>query len=129
MCSQASSDGATLVAVPTERAENVIGDLVTDGAGPLDDCFPAAFVAVVGHDIGLQPWVAGRALEALARRGIVVRSFAAGAGLHTVALLVERVDLELALCTIHDALMLDREITCAGSQRQLESEVRHLTAA
>jgi aspartate kinase len=128
MCSQASSDGATLVAVPTNLAEAVIGDLVANEAGVLDDCFPAAFVAVVGHDIGLQPWVAGRALEALARRNIAVRSFAAGAGLHTVALLVDRMDLEAALTTVHDALMLDRELAVPSVRRKLK-EVDHVTAA
>ena len=125
MACRASADGTTLVAVPTSRADRLSGSFV-DG-----DRFAASIVTLVGHDIALQPWVAGRALESLARRGIVVRSFAAGAGPHTVALLVGRNDLERALCTIHDALMLDRETSCVPRKTttSTKKEIRHVTAA
>ncbi len=125
MLCRASSDGTTLVAVPSSRAGSLIEQF------EIEDHFAASIVTLVGHDIALQPWVAGRALESLARRGIAVRSFAAGASPHTVALLVERDDLENALCTVHDALMLDRE-TLAVSRRNLKTEkkeIRHVSAA
>jgi len=121
----ASADGTTLVAVPSSGAEILIGRI--QGG----EQFAASIVTLVGHDIARQPWVAGRALESLARRGITVRSFAAGASPHAVALLVDRGDLENALCTVHDALMLDRE-TPAVSRRDPEpakKEVRHVSAA
>jgi aspartokinase/homoserine dehydrogenase 1 len=121
----ASADGSTLVAVPSSGAESLIGRI--QGG----EQFAASIVTLVGHDIARQPWVAGRALESLARRGITVRSFAAGASPHAVALLVDRGDLENALCTVHDALMLDRE-TPAVSRRDPEpakKEVRHVSAA
>jgi aspartokinase/homoserine dehydrogenase 1 len=125
MSCRASADGTTLVAVPSSTAQSLIGRLQEDHH------FAASVVTLVGHDIALQPWVAGRALESLARRGIVVRSFAAGASPHTVALLVDREDLESALCTIHDALMLDREILAVsrnGSKTE-KKEIRHVSAA
>ena len=125
MACRASADGTTLVAVPSSRAESLIGRIQEN------EHFAASVVTLVGHDIALQPWVAGRALESLARRGIAVRSFAAGASPHTVALLVERGDLENALCTVHDALMLDRE-TLSVSRRNLKTEkkeIRHVSAA
>jgi len=114
MSCRASSDGTTLLAVPTLRTESVIERLREEEGRPLEHHYPASTVTLVGHDIALQPWVAGRALESLARRGIAVRSFAAGAGPHTVTILVNREDLETALCTIHGALMLDRESADVG---------------
>lgn len=131
MSCRASSDGATLVAVPTHRAEAVIGRLQEHEGILLEPHFPASIVTLVGHDIALHPWVAGRALEALARRGIVVRSFAAGASPHTVALLVDRSDLKNALCTIHDALMLDRERVADSCKRPEvgRKEIRQVPAA
>jgi aspartate kinase len=125
MSCRASADGSTLVAVPSSRSEGLIGRL------HVDDFFDASIVTLVGHNIALQPWVAGRALESLARRGVVVRSFAAGAGPHTVALLVDRDDLENALCTIHNALMLDRETSAVGRRKlkTKEKEIQHVSAA
>ena len=127
----ASSDGATLVAVSDHRAESLIDELRRDEELPLEHHYPASIITLVGHDIALQPWVAGRALESLARRDIAVHSFAAGAGPHTVVLLVERADLEAAMCTIHDALMLDR-VTASAGRNQLKlgkKEVQHVSAA
>ncbi len=123
MSCRASADGATLVAVSSDSDATVVGSV-----GPL---YHAGIVTLVGHDIALQPWVAGRALEALARRGIVVRSFAAGAGSHTVALLLERDDLKSAVCIIHDALMLDREPILVRKARPSagNKEVQHVSAA
>ena len=125
MACRASADGTTLVAVPSSRAESLIGRIQED------EHFAASVLTLVGHDIALQPWVAGRALESLARRGIAVRSFAAGASPHTVALLVDRSDLEYALCTIHDALMLDREtISVSRSETaRAKKEIHHVPAA
>lgn len=125
MACRASADGTTLVAVPTSKANGLIGRTAER------DRFAASIVTLVGHDIALQPWVAGRALESLARRGIVVRSFAAGAGPHTVALLVGRQDLERALCTVHDALMLDRETSGVSRKTTApaKKEIHHVTAA
>ena len=125
MSCRASADGTTLVAVPSSRAASLIGRIQEA------EHFAASIITLVGHDIALQPWVAGRALESLARRGIAVRSFTAGAGPHTVALLVGRNDLENALCTIHNALMLDRE-TAAVSRRNVRTEkkeIHHVSAA
>lgn len=120
----ASADGTTLVAVPASRDEELIskfGDIHR---------FSASIVTLVGHGVALQPWVAGRALESLARRGIVVRSFTAGASPHTVALLVDRDDLENAVRTIHDALMLDREDRTTERHAERETkETQHVTAA
>jgi aspartate kinase len=124
MVCRASSDGATLAVVPAGRAESFARpscERLVDGS----------VLTLVGLDIARQPWVAGRALESLARRGISVRSFAAGASPHTVVLLVDRGDLEIAMCTIHDGLMLDRQ-TVAGSRKELglgQREVAHVTAA
>jgi aspartate kinase len=107
MSCRASADGMTLVAFPSPKPDSPVlpaGDRLRS----------ASIVTLVGHDIAAQPWVAGRALESLARRGIAVRSFAAGAGPHTVALLIDRDELEAALCAVHDALMLDRETVSSG---------------
>jgi aspartokinase/homoserine dehydrogenase 1 len=124
MLCRASADGTTLVAVPSSRADSVPGRFHEENR------IAASIVTLVGHDIARQPWVAGRALESLARRGIVVRSFAAGASPHTVALLVDREDLQGALCTIHDALMLDREPLAASREGAPEKkEIRHVSAA
>ncbi len=124
MVCRASSDGATLAVVPASRAEAF--------ARPsCERLIGGSVLTLVGHDIARQPWVAGRALECLARRGIAVRSFAAGAGPHTVALLVDRKDLDVSLCTIHDALMLDRE-TVTGNRSEVghgKRKVEHVTAA
>jgi len=125
MSCRASADGTTLIAVPSSRAGSLIDRFHEE------DQFAASIVTLVGHDIALQPWVAGRALESLARRGIIVRSFAAGASSHTVALLVDREDLQDALRTVHDALMLDRE-TLAISRNETapsKKEIRHVSAA
>ena len=120
----ASADGNTLVAVPESRDEELISKFGDKNR------FSASIVTLVGHGIALQPWAAGRALESLARRGIVVRSFAAGASPHTVALLVDLDDLENAVRTIHDTLMLDREVRTTVRRAERETkETHHVTAA
>jgi aspartate kinase len=119
----ASADGTVLVAVPSSKH----GDLV--GRFGQAHSFEASIVTLVGHDIALQPWVAGRALESLARRNIAVRSFAAGASPHTVALLVDRRDFDKVLRTVHDALMLDRQEHSANGVGSRAKEVHHVTAA
>jgi aspartokinase len=125
MVCRASSDGATLAVVPADRAEPLLA------WQPCERLAGGSVVTLVGHDIALQPWVAGRALESLARRGIAVRSFTAGAGPHSVALLVDRNDLETSLGTIHDALMLDRQTDAANrcTPRSGREEIHHVTAA
>ena len=131
MSCRASCDGATLVAVPTPKVERLISKLAPHGDPPVQHRFPASVITLVGHEIAERPWVAGRALESLAGRGIATRGFTAGATPHTVAVLVDRIDLEASLRTIHDALMLDRENanpnhTEAWFER---SEVGNITAA
>jgi aspartokinase/homoserine dehydrogenase 1 len=107
MACSASSDGSVLIAAPAEKAANLAQRLVQAGEIAVTDRGLASVVALVGHRLGSQPWVAGRAFEALGRRGLMVRAVAAGTSPHALTLLVERDELEAVLTTVHTALRLD----------------------
>ena len=106
---RASCDGSTLLAVPNDRVEGLCTRLTEHDGVEVDLRGEGSVVAIVGQGIGSQPWVVGRALEGLGRRGIEIRALSAGASAHAVTVLVDRQDLAAALSTVHDALMLDRE--------------------
>ena len=106
---RASCDGSSLLAVPTARVDGLRARLFENDGVRVDVLGEGSVLAIVGHDIGSQPWVVGRALEALGRRGLEIRALSAGASAHAVTILVDRKDLAAALSAVHNALMLDRE--------------------
>jgi len=107
MACSASSDGSVLVAVPTAKAGALAHRLAETAEISVTNHGSASVVALVGHRLGSQPWVAGRALEALGRSGLTVRAVAAGTSEHALTILVERDELEAVLTTVHDALRLN----------------------
>jgi len=62
-------------------------------------------ISVVGSHLLQQPWVAGRALEALGRRDIPLKGIVSPSE-HSVCVVVDRSDHHRALDIIHEALML-----------------------
>lgn len=106
---RASCDGSSLLAVPTAKVDALCARLTQNDGVEVEVRGKGSVLAIVGHDIGSQPWVVGRALEALGRHGLEIRALSAGASAHAVTILVNREDLAAALSTVHNALMLDRE--------------------
>ncbi len=107
MACSASSDGGLLVATPAEKAAGLAHRLSDTAEIVVTNRGSASIVALVGHRLGSQPRVAGRALEALGRCGLTVRAVAAGTSPHALTILVERHELEAVLTTVHAALRLD----------------------
>jgi aspartokinase/homoserine dehydrogenase 1 len=112
----ASSDGSLLIAAPEAKAADLAHRLEQTAEVIVTDRGPASVVALVGHRLGSQPWIAGRALEALGRCGLTVQVVAAGTSPHALTLLVERDEIGAVLTTVHDALELDGGL---GSEHQL----------
>jgi aspartate kinase len=65
----------------------------------------ASVISVVGSRLLQQPWVAGRALEALGRRDIALKGFVSPSE-HSVCVAVDRADHRRSLMILHEALML-----------------------
>jgi 2-oxo-4-hydroxy-4-carboxy--5-ureidoimidazoline (OHCU) decarboxylase len=65
----------------------------------------ASVVSVIGSRLLQQPWVAGRALEALGRRDIALKGYVSPSE-HSVCVVVDRADHHRSLAILHDALML-----------------------
>ena len=65
----------------------------------------ASVVSVVGSRLLQQPWVAGRALEALGRRDISLKGIVSPSE-HSVCVVIDREDHDRALAILHEALML-----------------------
>ena len=99
----AASGEWTLV---TEEADADTVDRTLRGTGVIihrtDD---ASVVSVIGSRLLQQPWVAGRALEALGRRDIALKGYVSPSE-HSVCVVVDRADHRRSLAILHDALML-----------------------
>jgi aspartate kinase len=99
----AASGEWTLV---TDEADADAVDRSLRGAGMIvhrtDD---ASVVSVIGSRLLQQPWVAGRALEALGRRDIALKGYVSPSE-HSVCVVVDRADHHRTLAILHDALML-----------------------
>jgi len=117
MACSASSGGSALFVTLEAKAADVAGRLASAANITVTDNGPASLVALVGHNLGSQPWAAGRALEALGRRGLTVRAVAAGSSPHALTILVERDELETVLTTVHDVLGLKGDL---GPERPVE---------
>jgi len=65
----------------------------------------ASIVSVVGSRLLQQPWVAGRALEALGRRDVSLKGIVSPSE-HSVCVVVDHEDHDRALGILHEALML-----------------------
>jgi aspartate kinase len=117
MACLASSDGSVIAAAPAAKATGVAERLSSIAEVTVTDLGPASVVALVGHRMGSEPWVAGRALEALGRCGLTVKAVAAGSSPHALTMLVEPAELEEIMKTVHDALRLDGD---SGPERRIE---------
>lgn len=73
-----------------------------------------SIVTVVGNRLRQQPWVAGRALEALGRRGIPLEGLISPSE-HSLCLIVDRGRHLAALAILHEALMLAHLASRAAS--------------
>lgn len=83
----------------------------------------ASVVSVVGTRLLQQPWVAGRALEALGRRDIALKG-AVSPSEHSVCVVVDRADHDRALGILHEALMLSHLATQAANAARKASSLK-----
>ncbi|MEE4270691.1 MAG: aspartate kinase [Thermoanaerobaculales bacterium] len=83
----------------------------------------ASIVSVVGSRLLQQPWVAGRALEALGRRDVSLKGVVSPSE-HSVCVVVDREDHDRALSILHEALMLSHLANRAADavRRKLASQ-------
>lgn len=80
-------------------------------------------VSVVGTRLLQQPWVAGRALEALGRRDISLKGVVSPSE-HSVCVVVDRADHDRALGILHEALMLSHLATQATNAVRKASSLK-----
>jgi len=123
MACSASSDGGLLVAASAEKAAKLAHRLAQAAEVKVTDDGSASVIALVGHRLGSQPWVAGRALEALGSCGLTVRAVAAGTSPHAVTILVEQHELEAALTTVYTELSLDCDLGLEGPVEVLNNDL------
>lgn len=100
----AAASGAWTVVTAEADAAAVAAELEASGL-VVERLGEASVVAVVGSSLLHQPWVAGRALEALGRRDLPLRAVVSPSE-HSVCLVVDRADHARALAILHEALML-----------------------
>ena len=100
----AAAGGSWTLAVHESDAASVADRLRSRGLA-VDRLDDASLIAVVGSRLLEQPWVAGRALEALGRRSIPLRAMVSPTE-HSVCMIVDRSDHTRALEVLHEALML-----------------------
>jgi aspartokinase/homoserine dehydrogenase 1 len=104
MATMATSSGDwTLVAAEAD-AEDVRRRLETAGLS-VEVTGDASVVSVIGSHLLQQPWVAGRALEALGRRDIALHGVVSPSE-HVFCVVLDHADHQRALSILHDALML-----------------------
>lgn len=116
---RASVDRSWTVLLPPEPAAALVADLQRAAPGcrvRVDDGL--ALVAVVGHEVSSQPWIAGRALETLGRRRIPSDGVLGGASRHALCLLVAADRLAEAAESLHDALMLGRRADLETARKE-----------
>jgi aspartokinase/homoserine dehydrogenase 1 len=99
----AASGEWTLVAAQSD-AENLHRELDTSGL-EVELIGSTSVVTVIGSRLLQQPWVAGRALEALGRRNIALRGLVSPSE-HAFCVVVDHTDHDRSLAILHDALML-----------------------
>jgi hypothetical protein len=83
----------------------------------------ASVVSVVGSRLLQQPWVAGRALEALGRRDIALMGFVSPSE-HSLCVVVDRMDHDRTLEILHEALMLSHLATQAANAARKASHLK-----
>ncbi len=99
----AGSDEWTLVAAETE-VEELLHGFETSGL-EVELTRTTSVVSVIGSRLLQQPWVAGRALEALGRRNIALHGVI-GPSEHAFCVVVNHRDHHQSLTILHEALML-----------------------
>lgn len=83
----------------------------------------ASVVSVVGTRLLQQPWVAGRALEALGRRDISLKGVVSPSE-HSICVVVGRDEHRRALAILHEALMLSHLATLAANAARKASHLK-----
>lgn len=99
----AASGEWTLVAARSE-AENLHCELRASGL-EVELISGTSVVTVIGSRLLQQPWVAGRALEALGRRNIALQGLVSPSE-HAFCVVVDHTDHDRSLAILHEALML-----------------------
>ena len=99
----AASGEWTLVATQND-AESLSRDLRVSGL-EVELISGTSVVTVIGSRLLQQPWVAGRALEALGRRDIALQGLVSPSE-HAFCVVVDHTDHDRSLAILHEALML-----------------------
>ena len=117
--SRASAEGTWTFVAPASAGDTVVDRLAAHRVDGAMVRRRDSLLALVGSSVLAQPWVIGRALEALGSRKITVLGLFAGSTPCAISLLVSNDELEAALETVHEALMLGSRVK-VDSVRQEE---------
>ncbi len=109
--------------VTDEDDANAVEDSLYAADLTLDRIDGASVVSVVGTRLLQQPWIAGRALEALGRRDIALKGFVSPSE-HSICVVVDRADHHRSLAILHEALILSDLATQAANAVRRAAHVK-----
>lgn len=122
VASRASAD-RTWALVATGPLGDVVADcLISHRVDQAVVRRPGSLVALVGGAVLTQPWVVGRALEALGRHNVTVNGLFAGSTPCAVSVLVSTDELGSALEIVHEALMLGSRADASLKRKEVSNE-------
>lgn len=121
VASRTSAEGAWTLVVPGQAADIVEARLVAHRVDGALARRRGSLLALVGGSVLAQPWVVGRALEALGRRQVKVSGLFAGSTPCAVSVLVSTDELGSALEIVHEALMLGTQADAGPVRKEVQN--------
>ncbi len=119
--SRASAEGNWTFVAPASAGDRVSDRLIAHRADGALVRRRGSLLAIIGSSVLAQPWIIGRALEALGRHRVTVDGLFAGSTPCAISLLVRSDELGAALEIAHEALMLGSRAKADGVPQEVEN--------
>ncbi|RLE34120.1 MAG: hypothetical protein DRJ61_05820 [Acidobacteria bacterium] len=119
--SRTSAEGDWTFVVPALAGDRVADRLATQRVDGAMVRRRSSLLALVGSSVLAQPWIVGRALEALGKQRITVYGLFAGSTPCAISLLVSPEELGAALEIVHESLMLGSWANAEPIRQEVEN--------
>ncbi len=120
VANRASAEGAWTFVAPASEGDAVEDRLVVHRVEGAMVRRRGSLLALIGSSVLAQPWIIGRALEALGRRKVTVSGLFAGSTPCALCVLVRPDELGSALEIVHEALMLGSRAKADFIQEEID---------
>ncbi len=121
VANRASAEGNWTFVAPASAGDTVADRLAAHCGDGAVVRRRGSLLALVGSSVLAQPWVIGRALEALGRRKVTVSGLFAGSTPCVISVLVSTDELGAAMEIVHEALMLGSRAKADSVRQEVEN--------